>query len=445
MKVKLKVEKKWYDVELDSMTRLQLRYKRWEEETLRKAREATDMAVLRELFYELGDRWEFDQATGAWLNEGEPLDAVGMTLKMPGFSEEKERYVLYLFMAYSKGLTRQFDHLGDKERIIIERDTETGQMVCWSTSGHGSVDMYPTDLTGFETLEEALSTCFLVAQPGDHALRIECPECTGLLNTALARLWTIANGTQEFSLKSIDVLTANDIERALDFRFHRYAKAVIALENVRHMLSSTAAARAKEAVLDKIPDHIEKRDRSTLRKVEGLLHILWFRPPAEQFGAVSKLYNELESEPTPTEIQEELVPYLGQLLYALNDVLEKAQYLKWKSVIDRKRFSESELFRGLDLSVLAQQAFAAALEDILKEHTLAYIGYPERATMKAKFLRIFLGFSVLPLRIFASFKATVQSHFFGFLGRIRRKPARTETESSTLEDQGDPEESREDS
>jgi hypothetical protein len=437
VKVKLKVEKKWFDIERDSMTRMQRSYAKWEQEMLKKAREATDMTVLRELFYQLGDRWEFDQATGAWLNEGDPLDAVGVVLRMPGFSEGRERFVLYVFMAYSKGLTRQFDHLGDKERVILELDTRTGQLLCWSTSGHGSIDLYPIDLTGLGSVEKALSTCHLVAQPGDHALRVECPECTGLLNSALAHLWMIAGGTDEFSLKSIDVLIADDIERVLDFRFHRYAQAVLKLERAWRKLSFSTASRAKEAVLDNIPDHIEARNKRTIRQIEGLLHVLWFSPPSNQMRAVKNMYEELQSEPTPTEVQEALVPYIGELLYSLNDIVEKAKYLKWKSVIDRKSFSESELFRGLDLSPLAQQAFAAALEDILKEHSLAYIGYPERATMKYKFMRVFLGFSVLPLRLYSSFKVAALGALFRFLNwlgigrRVASSQSDTEDENVT--------------
>ncbi|TFF83724.1 hypothetical protein EU524_02020, partial [Candidatus Thorarchaeota archaeon] len=282
MKVKLKIEKSWFDVERDSMTRLQKSYARWEQDTLRKAREATDMTVLREIFYELGDRWEFDQATGAWLGEGDPLDAVGVMLRMPGFSDTRERYVLYVFMAYSKGFTSQFDHLGDKERIIIERDTKAGEISCWSTSGHGSMDMYPIDLSSFKSVEKALASCYLVAQPGDHALRIECPVDEGFLGGLFSRLWKIASGASEFSLKSIDILTSKDIETVLDFRFHRYASAVIELERTWRDLSVGVAFRAKEAVVDRIPDHIEVRNRNTLRKIEGLLHLLWFRPPATQ-------------------------------------------------------------------------------------------------------------------------------------------------------------------
>jgi hypothetical protein len=149
------------------------------------------------------------------------------------------------------------------------------------------------------------------------------------------------------------------------------------------------------------------------------------------------MYEELQSEPTPTEVQEALVPYIGELLYSLNDIVEKAKYLKWKSVIDRKSFSESELFRGLDLSPLAQQAFAAALEDILKEHSLAYIGYPERATMKYKFMRVFLGFSVLPLRLYSSFKVAALGALFRFLNwlgigrRVASSQSDTEDENVT--------------
>ncbi|MHA2223063.1 MAG: hypothetical protein ACXAAO_13550, partial [Candidatus Thorarchaeota archaeon] len=166
MKVKLKIETQWLELERKSMSKMKMDYEAWEQETLKKAKDAQDLRGLREVFYQLGDRWEFDQATGAWLGSGEPLDTVGLILKMPGLELNRERYVLYAVMAYSKGLTQKFDHLGDKERIIVERDTETGRMSVWSTTGHGAMDILPSDLSSFKTLESALETCTLVAQPG---------------------------------------------------------------------------------------------------------------------------------------------------------------------------------------------------------------------------------------------------------------------------------------
>ncbi len=436
MKVKLKIETQWLDLERKSMSKMKQDYESWEKETLQKAKDAQNLRSLREVFYQLGDRWEFDQATGAWLGSGEPLDAVGLILKMPGLEPNKERFVLYAVMAYSRGFTQKFDHLGDKERIIVERDIKTGRLSAWSTTGHGAMDLFPSDLSSFNTLETALETCNVVAQPGDHALRIEIPESTGLLNFITKRLWEIAGGNMDFTVKAIDVLTVSDIEDSLDFKFYRYAKSVVELDRVWRELSVGAFRFAKEKVLDKIPDHIETRDKQTLRKIEGLLHLLWFRPPAEQLRAIQKLHDELSTEPTPTETQEILIPYLGELAYSLTDVTEKAKYLKWKSVIEKKDFSRSDVFKGLDLSGLAKQAFVVALEDILREHTLAHIGYPERSTMKNKFLRVILGSTILPLRLISSFKATVVRFLNRIIYSLTKKDDKPSEE--TLEDSIEP-------
>ena len=404
MKVKLKIETQWLELERKSMSKMKRDYEEWERETLKKAKDAQDLRSLREVFYQLGDRWEFDQATGAWLSEGEPLDAVGLVLKMPGLEPNKERYVLYAVMAYSKGFTQKFDHLGDKERIIFERDTKRVKLSVWSTSGHGAMDLFPTDLSAFKTIENALESSYLSAQPGDHALRFETTHSTGLIDFFTKRLWEIAGGTREFSVKEIDVLTTHDIEDSLDFKFNRYACSVIELDRIWRKLTSGTVEKAKEKVLDKIPDHIEERDKQTLRKIEGLLHLLWFNPPATQMPAIESLHDELSSEPTPTTIQKTLVPYLGELAYALTDITEKAKYLKWKSVLDKKEFSKSDAFKDLDLNAMAREAFIVALEDILKEHSLAYIGYPELATMKDKTLRVLLSSLILPIRLGQSFK-----------------------------------------
>ncbi|TFH11037.1 MAG: hypothetical protein E4H14_01410 [Candidatus Thorarchaeota archaeon] len=441
MKVKLKVESKWLDLERKSMSKMKRNYEDWERETLRKAKDASDLRDLRKVFYELGDRWEFDQATGAWLEGSEPLDTIGLVLRMPGLRPNKERYVVYAVMAYSKGLTQQFDHLGDKERIIVERDVKSGQIQCWSTTGHGSMDLFPTDLTKFGSIENALDSSYLLAQPGDHALRLELPTASGLLNAFIKRLWDIAGGTKSFHTKSIDVLTADDIENSLDFRFHRYAASVIELDKIWRHLTGSTVEWAKERVLDKIPDHIEERDRISLRKIEGLLHILWFRPPYEQLQPIESLYEELQSEPTPTATQRTLVPLLGELAYSLTDVVEKAKYIKWKSVIDQKSFSKSDVFKGLDISSIEREAFAAALEDILKEHTLAYIGYPERATMKNKIMRVLLGSVILPVRILSSFLETLQRP----LRNLLQKEKIESTENTDSDESTESEETRESS
>jgi len=428
LKVKLKIETQWLELERNSMSKMLRDYEQWERQTLKKAQEAMDLRSLREVFYELGDRWEFDQASGAWLSEGEPLDMVGLILKMPGFESTKERYVLYAVMAYSKGFTQQFDHLGDKERIIVEHDKKTGSLFAWSTTGHGAMDLFPINLSSFNSIENALNSCFLVAQPGDHALRIECPKASGLFDFLTKRLWDIAGGISSFDVKSIDVLTSNDIEEYLDFKFNRYAKSVIKLDRIWRDLSGGTVEKAKEKVLDKIPDHIEERDRKTLRKIEGLLHILWFRPPAEQLPAIEKMHNELSYEPTPTEVQKKLIPFIGELAYALTDILEKAKYLKWKSVIEKKDFSSSDVFKKLDLTQLAKEALVVALEDILCEHSLAYIGYPEQATMKNKVLRVLLNSIILPIRLGSSFR----TNLFRWISRII--PKKEEAKADALDE-----------
>ncbi len=409
MRVKMKVEEKWLTVERKSMQKMKKDYETWESETLKRAKEAEDLRSLREVFYEMGDRWEWDQTTGAWLESGEPLDTVGFILRMPGFHPYKERYVVYGVMAYSKGFTDQFDHLGDKERVIIERDTDTGKMVCWSTTGHGVMDLVPTDVSMFENVEEILANCYLVAQPGDHALRLELPREKVSKYDITQKMWMLSSGGIAFASKEIDVLSSDDIETTLDFRFYRYAQAVIELERIWLELNAGAIERAKEKVLDKIPDHVENKMKEVLRRIEGLLHILWFKPPITGLEPAQGLHEELRSEPTPTIIETTTLPYLGELVYALNDVIEKAKYLKWKSVMDKKAFGESDAFEGLELSTMAKEAFAVALEDILQEHTLAYIGYPERGTMKDKMMRIVFGIGVLPMRLVASFANSIKA------------------------------------
>ncbi len=421
MKVRLKIDPQWLELERQSMDKLRRDYERWAAEVLRKAKEAGDLRTLRKVVYELGDRWEWSQATGDWLSSGEPLEAVGLVLRMPGLEPGKERYVVYAIMAYSKGATDQFDHLGDKERVIIEHDTETGEFVCWSTTGHGCMDLRPTRLQGFSSLDEILSSVYFIAQPGDHALRLEVPRTEGRPWIFVQALWQIATGSRGFTLKAIDLLRAEDIEEHLDFHFAPYPAAVIALERKWEELRTSLLGRVREGIVDEIPDDVQARDERTLQLVGALLHRIWNSPPATQVVPIRRVLDELSSARPATEVQAALVPLLEDLLRALNDVLERAEYLKWKSVIDERRFEQSDIFRGLSISRLAKDALAVAFDDILREHTLAYIGYPERTTAVGRAMRVLFGVAVLPARLIVTFLERARLTLSRLASRFSRK------------------------
>jgi hypothetical protein len=72
-----------------------------------------------------------------------------------------------------------------------------------------------------------------------------------------------------------------------------------------------------------------------------------------------------------------------------------------------------------------------ALEDILREHTLAYIGYPEKATMKDKVLRVLLSSVILPIRLGSSFR----ENLFRWLSRIIEMIKPSEKEDSVDHDE----------
>ena len=146
------------------------------------------------------------------------------------------------------------------------------------------------------------------------------------------------------------------------------------------------------------------------------------------------MYGELSSESNPTDKHQKLIPYVNEIVISLNDLIERAKYLKWKSVIDSKDFDKSDVFQGLELTRMAKEAFAVALDDILREHTLAYVGYPERATWIGKAMRIAFGLFVLPARIVASFVEAIKRRI------IKKKPEQEESDVPDIA----PEENEED-
>ncbi|MHA1812101.1 MAG: hypothetical protein ACTSYX_01580, partial [Candidatus Thorarchaeota archaeon] len=103
----------------------------------------------------------------------------------------------------------------------------------------------------------------------------------------------------------------------------------------------------------------------------------------------------------------------------------------WKSVVERKGYTESSIFDNLGISGLAREALVVALDDILKEHTLAYIAYPERATVVGKTMRILFGLFVLPVRLVSAFRAVVATSVRGFLKRFAPREERESEDGDT--------------
>jgi hypothetical protein len=82
---------------------------------------------------------------------------------------------------------------------------------------------------------------------------------------------------------------------------------------------------------------------------------------------------------------------------------------------------------------MAKEAFAVALDDILREHTLSYIGYPERGTAMDKALRIVFGIIVLPARLISTFMGVVMNTLAGLIGRFRGQETSSELDSVSEE------------
>ncbi len=421
MKMLLKTNERALRTEKYSADKIRRDYEYWQEQTLRRAREAADLRQLRDLFYQLGDRWEWQQTTGTWLSKGTSLESVGLVIRAPGLLPARERYILYIIMAYSKGAIGKFDHLGDKERVIIERDMATGHLRVWSTAGHGALDLWTRDLTPLGSVERVLREAYLVTQPGDHALRLEIPSLDRTHNSILQHLWRIAMGLHSFSTREVEVLDAKSVEESLGFRFYEYTEAVITLERMWSQVNRmNARSRDGQSSNDMTESELSGLKRM-LRIVEGLLYILWFRPPALQIGVLRKAYRILNSDPIMRDRQSELLMQIQRVIKSLNDVLERSKYLKWKSVMERESLDTSEGFEDLTVSQFAKEALATAFEDILREHTLAYIGYPERATIRGKCTRVVFGLGVLPIRLLTRFIGDV----LVFLARIWPSRLRT--------------------
>ncbi len=394
MRVRFKVNKYWLVKELEYLKKAAVKYKQWEQEVLQKAKEASDLRGLRKVLYEMGERWEWKTSTGEWLLERKPFDNVCIAFKVPSPIEGSQRFIVYVIMAFSKGATEKFDHLGDKERIIIEQDKD-GEIKVWSTIGHGAVDLKPTRIRTFNDVKDLIENSYLVAEPGDHALRLDTIESIDsgrFLDYEM--IWKLIIHGRDYETFQRRCITPEDIED-LKFDLNSYVSSVLKLDKLVNDLKRKVKSKSAKKLL------------------RQLWYIMWHIPPAKQEDLYFQIIRKINKNSELMELAPELVERIKESIKLVVDLIERAEFIKWESVLKPKAFWKKNAIKKLsESSKFAIEAFATALEDIITEHSLYYIGYPEKATSKHRIMQILMGTAGIGMRILYAFSLSISSKIY---------------------------------
>ncbi|MHA1251077.1 MAG: hypothetical protein ACTSRP_13885, partial [Candidatus Helarchaeota archaeon] len=170
MKIKIKIPRRDLEKEEYFKEKLKEQYLEWKEELLNKAKNVKDLKELRKIIDELGkEQFDWDSATGDWLERSDPYEVVCIEIRLPGLKNEHERHSIYGVLAFSKGLTDSFDHMGDLERLVYVKNNNN-KYFSYSTVGHGYLELFPEILKGNYSFNDLLRNEEYVFEVGDHSL-----------------------------------------------------------------------------------------------------------------------------------------------------------------------------------------------------------------------------------------------------------------------------------
>ncbi|MFX1518809.1 MAG: hypothetical protein ACFFCD_02645 [Promethearchaeota archaeon] len=371
------------------------------------------------------ERQKYLIMTHEWAKEKGLSEMIGFLLKLPGLKIE-ERYVMYTFLAFSKGLSVKgvvdADHPGDLERVIFKVYPAAGDLKEYhflNTAAHGYAVLMEDDLGKHKTLPDAVKGCEVFLQPGDHAMGLLKPEeltsrvyiekaYTKIINSStFVRMFT--DGLTRFFRRVTGILRPHS---PFDAK-HYYEFYFLESDELKDL----------DIDLDTYMNQVFNLDRRILKKIKDRgtfsyklkknYHLFrnWI---AQKFKRI-KTWNELLQLDkledilwrTPIFLQDnELSEYrkaeLTKAIFSDDDIQAMEQLELYISRIERQvdrlkkmSFEEQEKYFGLDaikkfagLSVWAKIAVPSAI-DTLFNKTLWDWAYPEKSPFGKKIFRLF--------------------------------------------------------
>ncbi len=399
MNVKVKLTKLDYLKELASQKAISKSARRQEKLKLLKAKEVGskllevgDLTELRELITSLGDDFEWEERTHRWLMDSKPYDFVCVNMRMAGLDLNKERYCFWGIMSFSKAPVERFDHLGDLERVIFEKN-ENNEFNALSTIIHGVPDFLWERIGRYDNINDVLSDPKINFKfdPGDHSIYVDRPKLRVKVkgffvpdNYFIIRRYL---DTRENILIDIPCLDHEHLENILKLDLYEYTKLVVEIDNLIRMKWSSIPLK----------EHIKRffKDLGTkirFKKIEkthsdylfDLYHVLWRVPIKEQVKYLKILRKIFKEGYENRKILINLEPVIQKLIYAIEDLSQQCQFLNWQSFSSSKKYAKRfELTNINGLSKIASESIPVAIEKIFGK-TLDDIAYPERGTARTK-------------------------------------------------------------
>ncbi|HUX99345.1 MAG TPA: hypothetical protein VMV49_07305 [Candidatus Deferrimicrobium sp.] len=388
MKIRVKIRKGELPLEVNLQKKMTEEYEIWKCEILEKARNLKDLKQLRRLMYSLGSDFDWMESTGRWLEKAKPYEIICVNLRIPGLEKledgkRTERYTMYGILAFSKAIVESYDHLGDLERVIIEKRNK--HFYAWSTVGHGFVEKWPEYFPDTHSVEEFYSKVHVVFERGDHSLVLEYPKPTYVFyhNRLKNRLriphivkmcrdcFVNRSLGAEFIELDVPVITHEDLETKLEIDWNGFAEAVVELDEL------IRAEYKKLSFIQRIKQIFRKKD-DPFYYLECLQTVMWNFKIILQEKYLRRLRRKLKESYDQGRINTNFWDPITKVLNKLDELIDQTHFIQWQSFLDPKRYSKKIGIRKLEgLSNVAIEAVATGLGKLLYKG-LDDIAYPEK-------------------------------------------------------------------
>ena len=389
LKIQVKIRKGEFPLEGNLQKKMTEEYESWKEDILKKARNLKDLKELRRLMNSLGEDFEWTESTGRWLAKAKPYEIICVNIRVPGLEPQTERYALYGILAFSKAILKAYDHLGDLERVILEK--RNGHFYAWSEVGHGYTEKWPEYFPEVQSLEEFFKRVHVVFERGDHSLVLEYPKPTYVISHKWLKnrlrvphiikeirdsFVDRALGT-EFLEFEVPVITHEDLESKMEIDWNGYAEAIIALDQIIHQ------EYRKLSLVQKIKNIFRKKDDPSYY-LDCLNRVLWNIAPKDQERYLRGIRKRLREAYEQERINIDLWDPITLVLTKVAELIDQTEFIRWQSFSDPKRYSKKTGLRNItDLSDAAIEAVAGGLGQIISK-SLDDIAYPEKWPQRGK-------------------------------------------------------------
>ena len=424
MKIRVKIRKGELPLEVDLQRKMTEGYESWKGEILSKARNIKDLKELRKLVYSLGDDFDWIESTGRWLEGAKPYEIICVNLRLPSLEKlengtRAERYTLYGILAFSKAIIDEYDHLGDLERVIIEKRNE--HFYAWSTVGHGYVEKWPEYFPDTHSVEEFYNKVHVVFERGDHSLVLEYPNpgfavlhrwfknrlrIPHWIKTIRDSFVDHAVGTEFMEIRS-PVITHKDLEKNLEIDWYGFGEAVIELDELIHI------AYKRLNIFQKIKQIFRKKD-DPYYFLDALHRVIWNIAPKYQEKYLRGIRKRMKEAYDQNRIDIDFWDPITKVLKKVEALIDQTAFIQWQSFLDPKRYSKKFGMQKIEgLSRVAIETVATGLSKILLK-SLDDIAYPEQYTPREKIKLVgFVGGGHM-FRLILSIIVLLQKRF-GFL------------------------------